>query len=85
MTHAGELSVDLKTSLKPSLQITEFGSIPLEICFKGESCEIVKKRVAMLKEIEKEGKEREEEFIKKYGPESQWSDEVKEMFDNFDP
>jgi len=36
LTHAGELSTALKINLKPSLQITEVGSTPIEICFNGE-------------------------------------------------
>jgi len=35
------------------------------------------KRFEIRQEIEKEEKEREEKFIKKYGPKSQWSEEVK--------
>jgi len=45
---------------------------------------IFQKRAAIRQEIEKEEKEREEKFIKKYGPKSQWSEEVKELFDSFE-
>jgi len=45
---------------------------------------IFQKRAAIRQEIEKEEKEREEKFIEKYGPKSQWSEEVKEMFDSFE-
>ena len=43
---------------------------------------IARTRAAIKEEIEKEEKEREEKFIKKYGPKSQWSEVVKEMFDS---
>ena len=46
-----------------------------------EFAEIVKKRVSILKKIEKEKKQKEEKFIEKYGPKAQWSTKVKEMFD----
>jgi len=42
---------------------------------------IGKKRISILQEIEREEHEREEKFIKKYGPKPQWSDKVKEMFE----
>ena len=45
---------------------------------------IIDKRFEIRQEIEKEEKEREEKFIEKYGPKSQWSEEVKEMFDSFE-
>jgi len=43
---------------------------------------LVEKRASKKQEIEEEEKQREEKFIKKYGPESKWSDEVNEMFDD---
>lgn len=45
---------------------------------------IMQKRAKIKYEIEKEEKEREEKFIKKYGPISQWSKEVHEMYDDFE-
>jgi len=44
---------------------------------------VTNERFKIRQEMEdEEEKEREERFIKKYGPKSQWSDEVKEMFDD---
>ena len=40
------------------------------------------KRSKIRQEMEEEEKKREERFIKKYGPKSQWSDAIKEMFDD---
>ena len=44
---------------------------------------ISKKRVSIRQEMEKEEKQREKEFIQKHGAKSQWSDEIKEMFDDY--
>jgi len=45
---------------------------------------VTRKRIAFRQEIERDEKEREEKFIIKYGPKSQWSEEVKEMFDSLE-
>jgi len=47
-----------------------------------EMSSIMNKQSEIRQETEKEEKEREEKFIEKYGPKSQWSDEVREMFDD---
>ena len=47
-----------------------------------EQAPTLKERHKTRLEMEREDKEREEKFITKYGPKSQWSDEVKEMFDD---
>lgn len=47
-----------------------------------EVAAITKKRDSSMQEFEEEVKE--EEFIEKYGPRSQWSDKVKELFDDVD-
>ena len=44
---------------------------------------ISKKRDSIRQEMEKEEKQREKEFIQKHGAKSQWSDEIKEMFDDY--
>ena len=46
--------------------------------------EILKKRLKIRQEFENKEKERREKFIKKYGPESQWSKEVEDMYDDFE-
>ena len=43
---------------------------------------IFRKRAVIRQEIEKEEKEREEKFIKKYGPKSQWSEDVTAKYDS---
>jgi len=45
----------------------------------GETCSIIKKRHSISQEIEKE---REEKFIKKYGPISERSEQVQDMYEN---
>jgi len=47
-----------------------------------ETYSLIKKRHSIRQEIEKEEKEREEKFIKKYGPKSEWSEQVQEMYEN---
>ena len=49
-----------------------------------EFAEISRKRLKIRQEIENEEKVRREKFIKKYGPESQWSEEVKERYEDFE-
>jgi len=49
-----------------------------------ELAKITQKREKNKNEIEKEEKGRKERFIKKYGPESKWSDEIWEKFDETD-
>ena len=49
-----------------------------------EFSEISKKRLKIRQEFENKEKERREKFIKKYGPESQWSEEVEDMYDDFE-
>ena len=58
-------------NLRGYVTIDEFGAI-------------MQKRAKIKSEIEKEEQEREEKFIKKYGPVSQWSKEVREMYDDFE-
>ena len=49
-----------------------------------EVSEISRKRLEIRQQIEDQEKERREKFIKKYGPEQQWSEKVKKMYDDFE-
>lgn len=49
-----------------------------------EYSEIFRKRLKIRQENEDIEKERREKFIEKYGPESQWSEKVEGMYDDFE-
>ena len=50
-----------------------------------EDNSVYKKRARIRQEIETEHKERDEKFITKYGSDkSKWSEEIKDMYDNFE-
>jgi hypothetical protein len=48
-----------------------------------EFCSVIEKRETKKEEIEVAEKKKEQEFIAKYGPKSQWSDEILEKFEEY--